>query len=212
MDNKRNLKQYTGLICEVKDYRSNKLLMFGTITLEVDAQIQITVSEPPVPVLPCGEKVKVLIFDNTGGFQALVGRVIDSTTQGVTLDEVTSIVEYEERRFYRVNIDIPSKIYLKREDKLAAYPIRIKDISLKGMLFSGDVVLSGEDQIWVDTTFFCPSADYIKATVVRAQRMRSKELAYGVDFEKLEEWVEQKLNAFLFEKQREEIRRKRGRL
>ena len=51
--------------------------------------------------------------------------------------------------------------------------------------------------------------EHLYATVSRGQRMINS-MAYVADFDPLAEWEEQKLCGFLFAKQGDEIRRKRG--
>ena len=66
-----------------------------------------------------------------------------------------------------------------------------------------------EQRIEVDPSFFSIEVEHLYATVSRGQRMINS-MAYVADFDPLAEWEEQKLCGFLFAKQGDEIRRKRG--
>ena len=204
-----NLELFAGRACELK--KMNKApILFGKIDRVAGDRMEVAGVKEQLPEVACGQHAKILIYDETGGFEVLIGRIDDWEPKRLILREVVSLVEYERQRFFRVGVDLPARIYEIYDDQLyGPIPIRIKSISLNSMLFECAQTLVAEQRIEVDPSFFSIEVEHLYATVSRGQRMINS-MAYVADFDPLAEWEEQKLCGFLFAKQGDEIRRKRG--
>ena len=185
-----NLELFAGRACELKKM-NNAPILFGKIDRVSGDRMEVAGVKELLPQVACGQRVKILIYDETGGFEVLVGRVDDWEPKCLALREVVSIVEYERQHFFRVGVDLPARIYEIYDDQLyGPIPIRIKSISLNSMLFECAQTLVAEQRIEVDPSFFSIEVEHLYATVSRGQRMTNS-MAYVADFDPLAEWEEQ---------------------
>ncbi len=202
------LNQFIGLTCEIKSMKDEDIL-FGKIAAARDERLQIDGPSENFPILDAGMKVKILVNGKTGGFNIFVGWVVSSQKELLVVGNVTNLKEYETRRYFRVNVDLPARAYEMTRDA-KPFQVRVKNLSLGGMLLETDHLLRPEAKVKIDPKFFSQEVEWLYATVVRALKTREGMLAYGVDFVDLADWEEQRLCAFLYERQRQEIRKKQG--
>ena len=105
-----NLELFAGRACELKKM-NNAPILFGKIDRVAAGRMEVAGVKEQLPEVACGQHAKILIYDETGGFEVLIGRIDDWEPKRLILREVVSLVEYERQRFFRVGGDLPARIY-----------------------------------------------------------------------------------------------------
>lgn len=254
--------EYISSICEVKTI-DNVLIATGMVDEITDEYIEVAVKSGKMSTIRFGEEVKINLFNSKHGFRVLAGKVYTSSLQFIRIVEVISILDYERRHFFRVDIDMKSNICIKKrnkpkeqnpyqqqpvyqlpyqypfqsqEEEQAAeeediialnipedeelpegeefsrkydlVPIRIKNLSISGMMFASEKQLIGK-VVWVQMKmekFNGPLPCRIK----RIEDTNKKGFYYGCEFIEIPDDISNALCPFIFQKQREQINSKEG--
>lgn len=209
-------QDYKGSVCEIKTM-SNALLTMGSIA-EIDEEmdfIKVENDEEELMVISYDTLVKVSVYNAKLGFKVLVGRVFLSTPKFVKIVQVTSLVDYERRAFFRVPVDIPAKIYhLEVEDgnKMCGELIeetRIKDMSLSGMFIRSNFPYGVQKRYMVCFDLTGNVTINLICKVARHEQNEVKS-GYGLLFEDMSERQGDTIYKYIFKRQSEIIRKNRA--
>ena len=91
----------------------------------------------------------------------------------------------------------------------AKLPVRVKDVSLCGLLFESDRPFSIGDEMRISMTMTHNELETLTIAVRREVPAQGAKKAYGCEVLDLSNRVEQRLNAFVLEQQQRQIRRSR---
>lgn len=208
-------KEYDGSICEVKGL-NNTLIATGTFRFITEEMLEVVDEGEHLPMLAMDSKVKIIVHNNHLGIKVLLGQVYLSNHSILRVKVVESFVEYEHRRFFRQSIDHSATLLSPAgmtdaagEPMPAKLPIRVKDVSLCGLLMESRRPLSVGDELKVSMTLINNELETMKIAVRRIVEEKDGKNAYGCEVMDLSPRLEQRLNAFVMEQQRRQIRRSR---
>ena len=71
-----NLELFAGRACELKKM-NNAPILFGKIDRVAGDRMEVAGVKEQLPEVACGQHAKILIYDETGGFEVLIGRIDD---------------------------------------------------------------------------------------------------------------------------------------
>lgn len=129
--------EYLTSVCEIKSM-SNDLLATGVINSITSEYIEIVSHTGTMPILRFKTEVKLSIFNHKLGFQVLSGLVYISNRKLIRISDVTNILDYERRNFFRVDTQIEATATLLKEPdangNLIEIPVLVCNISLGGAL------------------------------------------------------------------------------
>lgn len=209
-------QEYLESVCEVKTM-TNSLLTMGYIS-EIDNEldyIRVQNKEEDLMTIAYDTLVKISVFNSKLGFKVLVGRVFLSNPKFIKIVQVTSLVDYERRAFFRVPVTIPAEIheiaYSDGHKGLGKLILKcdIKDISLNGMFIKTENYFEiGRKYI---VTFELPESSTMNL-ILRISRHEKNELksGYGCRLEDVSERQGDIIYKYIFRKQSEIIRKMRA--
>lgn len=210
-------KEQNGSTCEVKGL-NNTLLGTGTLrTGSADSKmIEVQDDAGHLPPLAVGTKVRVLIHSRKGGTKVVEGKV-DRFGSGILRVRVTeSLAEHEKRRFFRQSTDHSATLLSPRgmldaggEEMPPKLPVRVKDVSLCGLLIESPRPLSVGDGLQIRMTLMDNELETIGISITRLVREQEGKFYYGCEIVGITPRLEQRINAFVLEQQRQQIRRSR---
>ncbi len=213
-------QEYVGSVCEVKTLK-NVFILSGRIMKLPFGEIEITDPAGPLPLITYKTPVKIAVFNANLGFRMMAGQVYASTRKALRVVDVLDFVDYEQRRFFRVDIDASAELIIKSKNESEkdesndepkeemAFPIRVKNLSLCGMMFETDLALKPDMRLEVRMALHKNMIDTIDITIHRV-RENDGMFVYGVEFEQVGRRAEQNLCAYLFDQQRKQIQRSKS--
>lgn len=264
--------EYVSSICEIKTM-DNNLVATGMVSVISDEYMEISIKSCIRSIIRYGSEVKINIFNSKYGFRVLVGNVYTSSSEFVRLIDITSILDYERRHFFRVDLDMKAdvcihkhqkefasdtdglkdeekkesmtissrrhlgkefsgfyqqkssdskkqrevpiisgshKFPLKRDiygrDPIDYYdiiPVRVRNISLSGMLISTDLMFqNGKMLVLLQLDTF---KGILECSIKRVEEGQGQAFLYGCEFVDLSDDISDSLCRFVFQKQREQI-------
>lgn len=245
--------EYVSSICEVKTM-DNVLVATGMIDEIAEDYMEISVKSGKMVGTSFGAEVKINIFNSKMGFRVLAGKVYTSSRDFIRVVEVISILDYERRHFFRVDMDLRAQICVRRDEtveeleklerlekealqaeteaempekstkpplvysdypvdgdeeaasflkKYALLPIRVKNLSISGVLFSSNCLFESE-YVWIKMRIERFNGPYL-CTIKRVQEGAIGQYLYGCEFVDMADDVSNALCRFIFQKQREQI-------
>lgn len=208
-------KDNNGSTCEVKGL-NNTLLGTGTVRTANDGTMEVHDDAGHLPPLAVNTKVRLLIHARKGGTKVVEGKV-DRSGGGVLRVRVTeSIAEHEKRRFFRQSTDHSATLLSPRgmldangEEMPPKLPVRVKDVSLCGLLIETPRPVTVGDGLQVRMTLIDNELETIDISVTRLVREQDGKFSYGCEIVGITPRLEQRINAFVMEQQRQQIRRSR---
>ena len=208
-------KDNNGSTCEVKGL-NNTLLGTGTLKTNIDGTLEISDDAGHLPPLAVNTKVRLLIHTRKGGTKVVEGKV-DRSGGGVLRVRVTeSIAEHEKRRFFRQSTDHSATLLSPRgmldatgEEMPPKLPVRVKDVSICGLLIESPRQLSVGDGLQIRMTLVNNELETFPISVTRLVKQQDGKYSYGCEIVGITPRLEQRINAFVLEQQREQIRRSR---
>lgn len=208
-------KDNNGSTCEVKGL-NNTLLGTGTIKTNIDGTLEVHDDAGHLPPLAVNTKVRLLIHARKGGTKVVEGKV-DRSAGGVLRVRVTeSVADHEKRRFFRQSTDHSATLLSPRgmmdaqgEEMPPKLPVRVKDVSICGLLIESSRPLSIGDGLQVRMTLVNNELETFPISVTRLVRQQDGKYSYGCEIVGITPRLEQRINAFVLEQQREQIRRSR---
>lgn len=210
-------KDYNGAVCEVKGL-NNTLLASGSIRTipGSDDTLEVTDAAGRLPLLPMDTKVILVVHHSQLGLQVLEGRVYISGNMILRVRDVVKQKDHTPRRFFRQSIDHSAFLLLPKgftdadgrplPERLA---IRVKDISLVGVLFESDRTFKTGDEMRVKMTLLHNEMEIFRIVVRRAVLREGEDNAYGCEIVDMSSRLEQRVTAFVLEQQQQQIRKAR---
>ncbi len=195
------LDQLNGLACELKQMDNAPVSIGQVVAAEGEAlRIQAPFDFPPD--LAAGTKLKLTATAPDGSFSVLAGNVVEVGGSLLTLHGINNVKEYGQRRFFRVDVNIPGEI---RQEGLFArpdpIPVVVRNLSVGGVLFRSEKIFLPETAIRLDPSFFSGDGEELHAVILRGQRLDGG-MAYGAGFAEMPDWLEDQLSNFIFSMQR----------
>lgn len=210
-------KDYNGAICEVKG-TNNTLIATGSIRLIRGSEdtLEVTDAAGHLPLLSLDTKVILVVHHPHLGLQVLEGKVYISGNMILRVKDVKAQAAHDPRRFFRQGIDHSAFLLLDRGMKDAhgaplpsKLAVRVKDISLCGLLFESERAFRVGDEMRVNMTLLHNELEIFKVVVRREIHRDNGLLAYGCEIVELPSRLEQRLTAFVLEQQQQQIRKSR---
>lgn len=217
-----NLKKYVGSICEIKDSK-NQLLAIGNVSSYDGTILEIRYRDSNNMMLPPNMLIKISIMNERLGFKMVVGKVYLGDYDFVRLSEVMTLMDYEKREFFRINVDVPAQVF--REDvsvqqahnsAIPRVETRIKNISLSGCYF----VSNQKFEIGARLSILLALSTGLAVFPIEMQRIVDKTadesladedmVGYGCEFLNYSQRQSDALYKFIFDKQLEFLRKAKG--
>lgn len=198
---------YLSSTCEIKSM-DNSTLLRGALSDITDESITITQDNDTMLILHYNQKVKVNIHNNKMGFLSIIGTVYTSTRESVKLIELDELSHFEKRDYFRVKVSLDGLV--SKPSKSDSEEVRIENISLNGVLFSGHINHNIGDILNVQ---LYSSQGLLKFTCT-VRRIIASETSplrkYGCEFDKYSDKIGDALWRYILQVEREEIRKLRG--
>jgi len=206
--------KYLDAFCTVKNIAGD-LLVSGRITKIGKDYVEIRDPREQMAVIFYETMVYIAVTKPPLDPYFGVGKVNVSNNQMLRISEYMEIYHSERREGVRVPVRVKGKMTLdwdrpagrKRPEE---FPIDVRNLSLNGLFFRSEKELKIGDRIHV--TLSMP-ADYFElpCRIQRLEERPGEETGYGCVFDKLPKGMSDKLCAYLFRVQGEQIRRSRRR-
>ena len=205
------IQEYEGSVCEIKTLK-NVFISAGRIEKIGANELDIYDPSGPLPIITYKTPVKIAIFNSTLGFKMLAGQVYSSNRQTIRIVDVVDFLDYEKRRFFRLDIDASAALLLPQGDDLPPkkHQTRITNLSLCGMMFASKLSFKMGDKMSVKIALLKNGEDDLPVVIQRIEDQGDGITLYGAEIVDLDKRIEQNLCAYLFEQQRQQIQRKRA--
>lgn len=142
--------EYNSSVCEIKTM-TNELLATGVISQITPEFVEITGRTGAMPTLSYRDEIKLSIFNHQHGFRVLTGMVYISNRKFMRVFEITNILDYERRNFFRLDTSLNAKVILFKADdpdsELPKVPVIVNNLSLGGALLQTTFELEPEEMI-----------------------------------------------------------------
>lgn len=201
--------EYKGSICELRTSR-NEIIAAGTISDISEDYIEIAGRGGPMNRMAYGVDVKINVFNMKMGFRVLAGKVYISTAEFMRVSDIISLLDYERRHFFRVNTNVPAQMALTAPDKNTPekfHEVRVVNLSLGGAMVVCPVEFEAGAAVTIKFNLGGGSMA-IRCNIKRVGETERKTRFYGCQFLNLKNHEADALCAFIFQRQREQIRRK----
>jgi len=206
----RLTEEYLHSLCSVKNI-AGELLVTGRLSVLKPDYLEIQDADDRLPLVPDNMIVHISITNEGLPPYFGVGRACNSTSSCLRIENYADINHFERRGAFRVPVKLKGKLSVleEGEERKPETPIRVRDLSLSGILFKCKRELSVGQRVRV--TFMIPR-DYFQFTCqVRRTASVEGELGYGCSFEGMSKAMSDKLCAYLFRVQGEQLRKSSGR-
>lgn len=129
-------REFEGSVCEIKT-ADNTFITTGKIASIASDKIKISVKSKQLRSLPFGYRIKLNIFNSKHGMRVIEGKLFTSGLGSVTLTDIFSLIEKERRKYFRVDMNMPSNVVFDNSltGRPATAEIIIKNMSLNGVKF-----------------------------------------------------------------------------
>lgn len=207
-------KEYEGSVCEMKTLK-NVLIATGRIDRIEGTEMEISDPSGPIAILPYKMPVKIAVFNNHLGFRMMAGQVYMANGEYIRVMNTLDFLEYERRRFFRLDIDAPAILIMdgtnqEGEKEILEWPVRVKNLSLCGVMFESDQHYPQGKELVLQLPLYRDKLETLRITIHRGQEWEDTYL-YGAEIQELGRQAEQNLCAYLFEQQRLQIQRSKPR-
>ncbi len=199
-------EKYIGSLCEIKTVE-NKLLSTGFIDQVTDDYVEIKYRDDVKLLLTPNIFVKVSVFNEKLGFKVLVGKVYVGTNDFIRIVEIISLMDFEKRDFFRINIYEHATLYIKpitveetHYTKDPAIAVCLSNISLCGVYFKSIERFRQGDKLYL--LLELSSGKVIFPCIVhRICEEDDDVLGYGCEFIDYSQKQSDDLYRFIYEKQ-----------
>ena len=201
--------QYLTATCSVKS-KGGELLATGSLVAVTPEYLEIADPVNRLPLIPYRTFVNLgIIHGDLPAFFGM-GRVYVSTESVLRIVEYATINNFEQRKAFRVPVQLKGKLWktaLGGSKNAPAQTAEAADLSLTGLFLFTDTSLEIGEQIEVMLNL---PRDYFRfdCIVRRKFAVRGRE-GYGCAFENMTGPMSDKLCAFLFRAQGEQLRKAR---
>lgn len=205
---------YLHSVCEIKTLESIPLGSGLLESVEEEA-VQIVRSGGFLPTLTCNTLVNLHILHSSGENKTLIGKVYLSNPDLMRVVDVQNLSDYERRNFFRLKMSIHTQVYpiLEENSKLGSiqpFPVKITDLSISGCFIQTKKKMELNHRFML---VFPLNGAKISFTcqVQRIDKPENKFNGYGCVFLNNTNRQNDLLCQYLFEQQRELIKRARSR-
>lgn len=206
--------EYVSSVCEIKTLE-NELVATGTIAKITPESIEISDKTGLMPMAAFGTTVKINVFSAKEGFRVLAGRVYTSSLRFISIVDITSLLDYERRHFFRVEINTTAQLTMgiqaeeKRraqngEEPLEVFSVNLRNLSLGGCLFGSERDIEPGTHVSIRMRFG-RTPTIFDAVIRRPEDKKGDMNFYGCEFINVDEKESNSLCAFIFQRQRELI-------
>lgn len=203
--------KYLHSLCELRT-QNNDPLAKGHITDINNEYLEITFSEDSRVILVAETLVKINIFNETLGPKVFIGRVYIGSDKKIRLIEIVTLMDFEKRDFFRINIYQQAAMYTEKLTVEETYittqtmhQITINNISLSGLFFLSTVNFEPGDFAYIMLEL--ATGNYIfECKIFRVTNDFPEKIGYGCEFSKLPTKITDSLYRYIHEKQVEYIK------
>lgn len=203
--------EYEDSVCEIKTM-DNELIATGTISKISEKYIILKSKQKNLPFVDYGDYIKINVFNTKEGFRVIVGNVYTSTSSELSIVNMVSLVDHERRNFFRVDLEmsVNIKVIPPESKESRNIDVIIKDMSLSGMRFRSKEYIAEGTIITVRLALSKNKTFPLEYKVVRIINEDAyNNIQYGCMLTSDDNERTDSLCAFLFQKQREFLNRKR---
>ncbi len=209
--------EYESSICEIKT-KDNELISTGVIRRITPEYIEIADKFSTMSLIRYATEVKTNIFNSKLGFRVIVGKVYTSSTEFVRLTEVRSVLDYERRNFFRLELNLDAKMIPHVKSPMYApvhsggsaaengqfVRVLLKNLSLGGALIISEYPLGLRDHLLLRFRINRKECEF-QSIVRRVEKINDDLSYYGCEFLNVSQSQSNTLCAYIFQKQREQI-------
>ena len=201
--------KYLSATCSVKSM-NGELLATGTLVTITPEYLEITDPVNRLPLIPYRTVVNLGIIRGNLPTYFGMGRVYVSTDDILRIVEYATVNNFEQRKAFRVPVQLRGKLWKADEGGSAGgrdYGAEALDLSLTGTFIYADTALEVGERFEVMLNL---PRDYFRFNCIvrRKYVVRGRE-GYGCAFEDMTGPMSDKLCAFLFRAQGEQLRKTR---
>lgn len=205
--------EYLNSVCEIKTME-NGLIATGIIAQIEKDYIQINEKNCLFPLLSYGTMLKVNIFNSKVGFRVIIGTVLSTSIRFIKLVDVSSLLDYERRNFFRIETDQPAYLVEEQPDGSCniVCGIVIRDISLGGILFEAN-----SDEKFRIGQKLAVKLKLSRISLVLSMRVKriippdkNPVTQYGCEFEGVSDAQTDAICIYIFQRQRERLNKARN--
>lgn len=192
----------------------NGLIATGIIAQIEKDYIQINEKNCLFPLLSYGTMLKVNIFNSKVGFRVIIGTVLSTSIRFIKLVDVSSLLDYERRNFFRIETDQPAYLVEEQPDGSCniVCGIVIRDISLGGILFEAN-----SDEKFRIGQKLAVKLKLSRISLVLSMRVKriippdkNPVTQYGCEFEGVSDAQTDAICIYIFQRQRERLNKARN--
>lgn len=200
--------EYLNSVCEIKTME-NGLIAAGVIAQIEEDYVQINEKNGFFPLLSYGTMLKVNIFNSKIGFRVIIGSVLSTSIRFIKLVDVSSLLDYERRNFFRIETDQPACLVEEQPDGSCNIlcSIIVRDLSLGGVLFETDLdagPFSLEQRISLKLKLTRMSL-ILPLRIKRIIPDNGKKSQYGCEFDGISDAQTDAICTYIFQRQRERL-------
>lgn len=204
-------ENYLNSLCELKTLE-NRVLCAGYINEINDEGVEIKFREDTKILIPANTLIKVSVYNEKLGFKVLIGKVYVGTDEFVRLVEVVSIIDFEKREFFRINIFENVTLYKHSiqadEIEMTSQPsitVLINNISLCGVCFNSVEKFDIGDKVYI--LLDLPKTPTVFCCIIQRCFYDDGVYGYGCEFTEHKQQQIDDLYKFIYIKQVEFLKR-----
>lgn len=202
--------KYLKSLCELKT-QNNDAIANGNITEITSEYLEITFKVDTKIILHPETLIKICITNSAIGGKIFIGRVYIGSEHQIRLTEIVTLMDFEKREFFRINIYENAIIYknpITIEETYTTsqqfYPIKIDNISLSGIFFLSDQNFQVGDKVYVILEL-ATGKTVFESKIYRVNDNLPEKKGYGCEFGKLSSRMSDLLYRYIHKKQVEFI-------
>lgn len=200
-------KEYLCSACEVRR-QNNQIIAIGFIEEIDEDYVRVGIHKGGLNAEAEKEPIKINIFNSREGFRSIQGHVSGFNYDYIRLTDVVVLTEAERRNFFRVDITICAIIYFDGNNK--GIPVNIENISLGGVLLTCSLGLDYQSRFSLQVKLgHIPCLFPCQIQRILLPDEDGQPIRYGCAFLESSGREMDELCTFIFEKQREQLRKTR---
>lgn len=206
-------ENYLQATCEVKT-PDGRILGTGTLEKILDESIEIHRAQDILPTLHCDTLVNVHVIHKSLESKSLIGKVFLSTSDMMRIADVQNLSDFERRNFFRLKVNLQTQAYVTQQaapsgEAVQLFPVKARDISLSGCFIESKRELKAGDKLVIALALSSARLSF-NCEIKRVLKSDGAYIGYGCSFLDLTKRQTDLLCKFIFEKQREQIKKARG--
>ncbi|WMJ22543.1 PilZ domain-containing protein [Paludicola sp. MB14-C6] len=206
-------ENYINSLCELKTIE-NRVLCAGYIQDVNEEYVEIHYRDDTKLLLAANTLIKVSIFNEKLGFKVLIGRVFIGTNDFVRLVEVVTLMDFEKREFFRINIFEHATLYKKlvtteeiHYTEVPSIEVIVSNISLCGIYFISEEEFELNQTVYV--LLDLPQTLSVFPCIIQRIQPENDKYGYGCEFTDNDQRQMDNLYKYIYLKQVEFLRKSR---